>query len=171
MGVRPVFCAYTVSYNGLHSVKQVEKLTIMVNNVINVSAYTGQPPDQAGDERIYIDNGPLYPVDDVRQLLDAGDDKTTLWTRKCIQDVTGLGYEIADVRQLLQQAITEGHYLNSEWCVQRPTGPWAACDGYRLQRNEWVAAARKEMRFEYYVKFAIGKTGQILLLVSCHMSQ
>lgn len=138
---------------------------------MNVSAYQGQPPLDVGDKRIYIADGPLYPVAEVLQLLDAGDNKTTLWTRKCIQDVARLGYEIADVRQLLRQAITEGDYLNSEWCVQRPTGPWAACDGYRLLRREWVEYAHKEMRFEYYVKFAVGKTGQLLLLVSCHMSQ
>ena len=143
----------------------------MVNNVINVSAYSGQPPGDTGDNRNHIAGGPLYPVADVLQLLAAGDSKTTLWTRKCIQDVAGLGYEMVDERRLLRQAITEGHYLNSEWCVQRPTGPWAACDGYRLQRNEWVETAHKEIRFEYYVKFAIGKTGQLLLLISCHMSQ
>lgn len=143
----------------------------MVNNVINVSAYSGQPPVDTGDNRNHIAGGPLYPVADVLQLLQAGDDKTTLWTRKCKDDVAQLSYEIADVRRLLRQAITEGHYLNSEWCVQRPTGPWAACDGYRLQRSEWVETAHKEMRFEYYVKFAIGKTGQLLLLVSCHLSQ
>ena len=171
--VRPesVCCIHNVSYNGLHSVKPVAKLTIMVNNVINVSAYMGQPPAQAGDERTHIVGGPLYPVADVLQLLEAGDDKTTLCTRKCIQDVARLDYEIAEVRQLIRQAITEGHYLNSEWCLQQPTGPWAACDSYCLQRSEWVEYAHKDMRFEYYVKFAIGKTGQLLLLVSCHMSQ
>lgn len=67
--------------------------------------------------------------------------------------------------------ITQGQYVNSQWCVQKPTGPWAACDGYRLFRDEWVEYAHKEMRYEYYVKFAIGKTGKLLLLVSCHLSR
>jgi len=35
---------------------------------------------------------------------------------------------------------------------------------------EWVATASKEMGVEYFVKFAVGKTGQLLLLVSCHLS-
>jgi hypothetical protein len=142
----------------------------MVNNTNNVSAYQGQPPSTLGNIRIYIE-GPLYPVEEVLKLLDSGDEKTHLWTRKCIQDVENMALEIEDVRNLVRQAITQGKYINSEWCVQKPTGPWAACDGYRLFREEWVEYAHKTMRFEYYVKFAIGKTGKILLLVSCHMSQ
>ena len=143
----------------------------MVNNTNNVSAYQGQPPNGAGDERIYIEGGPLYLPAGVLALLDAGENHTILWTRKCKNDVQQLAYEISEVQVRLRQAITQGQYLNSEWCVQKPTGPWAACDGYRLFRNEWVDYAHKEMRFEYYVKFAIGKTGKLLLLVSCHLSQ
>ena len=53
----------------------------------------------------------------------------------------------------------------------KPSGPWAACDAYQLWHNEWVQAAYKEMCFEYYIKFAIGKSGKLLLLVSCHEPQ
>lgn len=141
----------------------------MVNNVLNVSAYEGEPPSETSESRIYIE-GPLYSVANVLEILDLGDVQTHLWTRRCIQDVENLVLDIPEVQVLLKQAITQGEYLNSEWCVQRPTGPWAACDGYRLFRNEWVEYAHREMRFEYYVKFAIGKTGKILLLVSCHTS-
>lgn len=142
----------------------------MVNNAINVSAYSGQPPGGAGGDRTYIEGGPLYAVTDVLALLNAGDSQTMLWTRKCIADVQQLAYDISDVRTLLKQALTGGKYLKSEWCVQQPTGPWAACDSYRLQRTEWIEHAHKEMHIEYYVKFAIGKTGKLLLLVSCHIS-
>ncbi len=140
----------------------------MVNNTTNVSVYSGQPPSEAGSKRIHIEDEPLYAVTDVLALLDAGDEQTVLWTRKCIADVQQLAYEISDVRALLKQALTGGQYLKSEWCVQKPTGPWAACDSYRLQRIEWIEHAHKEMHIEYYVKFAIGKTGKLLLLVSCH---
>src|SRR5690554_5358995 len=143
----------------------------MVNNAINVSAYKGLPPSEIGDDRHYISDGPLYPVEDVLNLLEVGESATILWTRQCKSHVQQLSYEIADVQKLIKQAITQGQYVNSQWCVQRPTGPWAACDSYRLFRNEWVEYAYKEMRYEYYVKFAIGKTGKLLLLVSCHLSR
>jgi|TARA_R110002033_G_scaffold147617_2_gene184828 hypothetical protein len=142
----------------------------MVNNMMNVSAYNGSPPNEVGDGRIYISGGPLYPIEDIVALLDADERHTILWTRQCKSHVQQLAYEIGDVQQLIKQAVTQGRYLNSEWCAQKPTGPWAACDGYRLLRDEWVDHAHKEMRFEYYVKFAIGKTGKLLLLVSCHLS-
>ena len=142
----------------------------MVNNVVNVSAYQGQPPANSAGGRTYIPGGPLYLPKDVLALLDIGESHTILWTRKCTNDVGGLAYDIREVQVLLKEAITRGRYVNSEWCVQKPTGPWAACDAYRLSRDEWIDRAHKKMRIEYYVKFAIGKTGKVLLLVSCHLS-
>ena len=90
------------------------------------------------------------------------------WTKDCKNDLQKHTLDISDARQLVHEAITSGQYLNSQWCVQKPTGPWAACDGYRLFRDEWIEYAHKYMRIEYYIKFAIGKTGKLLLLVSCH---
>lgn len=140
----------------------------MVNNAINVSAYQGKPPSEETSNRIYIDGGPLYDVSDVLSLIDLGDTHTTVWTSKGRIDVQKLAYEISDVRELLKHAIQYGKYNKSEWCLQKPTGPWAACDGYVVKRNEWIPHAHKDMCIEYYVKFAIGKTGKLLLLVSCH---
>jgi hypothetical protein len=53
---------------------------------------------------------------------------------------------------------------------QEASGPWAACDAYELKRRERCPVARKELEYTYYIKFAIGMTGKILLLVSCHLS-
>ncbi|ART78922.1 hypothetical protein [Oceanisphaera avium] len=145
----------------------------MVNNTINVSAYQGQPPTNVQGGRIYIQDGPLYLPRDVLALLDLGDESTKLVTTKCRKDVQVMGFDIADVRQLVDTALNTGKYLKSEWCLVGQTDSarsWAACDGYRLLRDEWVEHAHKEMRIEYYVKFAIGKTGKLLLLVSCHLS-
>jgi len=141
----------------------------MVNNVFNVSVYEGEPPSETSESRIYID-GPLYSVERVLEILDLGEEQTHLWTNRCRKHVQNLALDMLEVQTLVRDAVTQGKYLNSEWCVQKPTGPWAACDGYRVIRNEWVEYAHREMRFEYYVKFAIGKTGKILLLVSCHTS-
>lgn len=54
----------------------------MVNNAINVSAYKGLPPSEVGDGRHYISDGPLYPVEDVLNLLEVGESATILWTRQ-----------------------------------------------------------------------------------------
>ncbi|EKO3892080.1 hypothetical protein P0F32_003252 [Vibrio metschnikovii] len=143
----------------------------MVNNQLNVSAFEQQPPaTTTTTERIHID-GPLYVVEDVLRILESEANTAIPWTRKCIQNIESLALDTDDIRDLLKQAITQGQYVNSEWCVQKPTGPWAACDSYRLQREEWREHAYKYMSCNYYVKFAIGKTGKILLLVSCHVSQ
>ena len=50
-------------------------------------------------------------------------------------------------------------------------GPWAACDAYVLVRTEHLPHLRKDMECEYYIKFAIGKTGTVLLLASCHLPE
>lgn len=142
----------------------------MVNKAINVSAYQGiPPPDGAADRRIA--GGPLYSVTDVLALLGTGESALVPWTRKCKDDLMRLALDIPGVQELIREALQHGRYRNSEWCVQNPTGPWVACDAYQLRRSEWVEAAYKDMSFEYYVKFAIGKTGKLLLIVSCHESQ
>jgi len=149
----------------------MDKLTIMVNNAINISAHHGAPPASREESRVHIDSGPLYDNSTVLALLDKGDEHTKLWTKKCIQDVQRLEFAIEDVRALLKQALLNGRYVNSEWCMQNSTGPWAACDSYSLARMEWIENAGKELPCNYYVKFAINKAGKLLLLVSCHLSQ
>ena len=142
----------------------------MVNNQRNVSAFEQEPPNRTTIGRINI-NGPLYKIEDVLKILESEGNTTIPWTRKCTQDIEKLALDIDDISDLLKKTIIQGQYLNSEWCVQKPTGPWAACDSYRLQREEWMEYAHKYISCNYYVKFAIGKTGKILLLVSCHVSQ
>lgn len=142
----------------------------MVNKAINLSAYQGTPPsDGSADRRIV--GGPLYSVTDALALLGKGESALVAWTRKCADDLERLTLDIPDVQTLIREALQFGRYRNSEWCVQKPTGPWAACDAYQLERSEWVEAAHKNIIFEYYIKFAIGKTGKLLLVVSCHESQ
>ncbi|HHF3183988.1 TPA: hypothetical protein ACVOYQ_001460 [Vibrio alginolyticus] len=75
-----------------------------------------------------------------------------------------------DITELTQYAIRFGQYIDSEWCQSKADGPWAACDAYRFIRKEWNDNAFKELNVAYYIKVAIGKTGKVLLLVSCHPS-
>lgn len=143
----------------------------MVNTLINVSAYQGAPPPEEEADNRVISPGPLYAKEEILTLLAAGEDSLQPWTRGCREDMQRLALDIPDAIILVRDALTSGSYLKSEWCVQKPTGPWAACDVYRLFRNEAIKNSQNEMRFEYYVKFAIGKTGKLLLLVSCHLSR
>ena len=148
----------------LSSKNKWKKVTIMVNNV---SAYTGQPPAEGASDAKRRLAGPLYNPADVLAVLSSG--STIPWTRDCKSDLQGLAFDEADIQQLLRDTLQHGRYLNSQWCVQRPTGPWAACDAYQLGRDEWNEYAHRDLRVEYYIKFAIGKTGKILLLVSAHV--
>lgn len=134
-----------------------------------VSRFSGTPP-VAGENR-HISDTPLYAPAELLELLGRqGCDGITQWTRDCIRDMQKWSLSLDDALELIELAVKRGRFLGAEWCHQKPGGPWAACDAYSLTRLEWIDHAHREMNVEYYVKFAIGKTGQILLLVSCHPS-
>jgi hypothetical protein len=140
----------------------------MVNNLINVSQFAGNPPPlEATDAQRKIKGGPLYPAADVLAL--AKQAHLIFWTKDCIKDAQDLGMDIPDAAGLVEEAVLHGRFKGSEWCLQAPGGPWAACDAYDIRRLEWIAAAHKEMPQEYYLKFGINKAGRLLLLVSCHV--
>lgn len=142
----------------------------MVANKVNISAYSGIAPTTNSSTRL-IEGGPLYAKQEILQLLATSKEAVMPWTKKSIQDIQQLELDSKDLTELVIDALSIGSFRNSEWCQQSPQGPWAACDAYQFQRIEWVAAAYKEMQFEYYIKFALAKTGKLLLLVSCHLSQ
>jgi hypothetical protein len=142
----------------------------MVNTKIG-SRFTGSLPVEKGADRT-IPGGPLYPAHEILELLASGGSQViTTWTQKCVADVQKWSLDTDDLFQLLELAVRNGRFRGAEWCAQKPNGPWAACDAYSVIRMEWIATAHKEMNMEYYIKFAIGKTGKILLLVSCHPSE
>ena len=132
----------------------------MVNFIV-VSEYSGGPTP--GD-RVKIGGGPLYPLERV-QALASKPGGLLLWTRKCVRDVANLTWDADDVASVIS-ALTPGDYKDSEWCDNGRA--WAACDAYTIRRREWVETARKELTIEYFLKFAIGKTGPLVLMVSCH---
>jgi hypothetical protein len=123
---------------------------------------------------VKIAEGPLYGLEEVATL--ARDLQLVLWTRRCIQTVRDL-YEgvrddydsdLAMVADLLVRLGTSGRYLDSEWC-ENGKGALAACDAYEVFRDDMIPATGKTIRTRYFVKFAIGRTGKILLMVSCHV--
>lgn len=133
----------------------------MVNYII-VSDYSG---GSTPGDRVKIGGGPLYSLERVQGLVSKSGG-LLLWTRKCSRDVANLTWDEDDVAELIQ-SLTTSDYKDSEWC-DNGKGAWAACDAYTIRRREWVEAARKEMTVEYFLKFAIGKTGALVLMVSCH---
>lgn len=114
-------------------------------------------------------DGPLYP-EVIDLLSQKGAACVRPWTRKCIEDIRNLCLDDEEVFNLVLEAIRCGRFTGSEWCEQKPDGPWAACDAYELRHREWSDVANKEIEVTYYIKIAIGLTGAILLLVSCHLS-
>lgn len=136
----------------------------------NISRYTGVPPKDGATNRERRIGGQLYSRADVEALIQ---DPTAirLWTSKCQRDTARLELEENGVADLVREALRHGKRRPAEWCEQNPNGPWAACDAYVLRRKEWNDATRREMDCEYYLKFAISKTGKLLLMASCHLPE
>lgn len=128
------------------------------------------PAEGAKGSALKIDGGPLYDPTDVLRVLDSGTKAISLWTADCNYEVSiKLEWDMSNVHALIGLALKRGVFKGSEWCHQSGDGPIAACDAYRVSQQEWVKTAKKEMTVSYFVKFAISKTGMLLLVVSCHV--
>ena len=132
---------------------------------IVVSEYSQDPPVEFG--RFKIAGGPLYGLERIQVLIE--DEANLLaWTQKCRNDVHKyFSGDLAEVSDLLQRLKTSD-YRDSEWC-ENGRGSLAACDAYAVRRTEAVPATGKREAFEYFLKFAIGKSGVLVLVVSCHI--
>lgn len=140
----------------------------MVNNMKNLSRYDGIPPITESTDRIKIPGGPLYESTVVLELLSKGESVIVPWTKKCSSDLKKWTLEKSDVVDLLTLALKNGRFKGSEWCINKPGGAWAACDSYQVFRREWLEKTTKYIEVEYYLKFAIGKLGNLILTISCH---
>lgn len=106
-----------------------------------------------------ISEGPLYPATEVIELLKSSD-AINVVTRKASNDAQNLAWDADDLALYLARAVVNGRYLGSEWAWIKSDVSCAACDAYRLNDGD----------LSYYFKFAIGKTGALILIVSCHLS-
>ena len=129
----------------------------------NLSAYEGEPPGDGKSRK--ITGGSLYGLAEI-QAIAATPGAINFWTAKCRRDAANLTLDAADVGLMLQE-LTELDYRDSEWC-DNGKGAWAACDAYALRRVEYVETAGKSFRMEFFLKFALSKTGKLVLMVSCH---
>lgn len=89
-----------------------------------------------------------------------------LWTRRCRNTAADLGLDTGDVGALIRE-LSERDYRDSEWC-ENGRGAYAACDAYTLRRLEFMEKVGKSFTVEYFLKFAVARTGQLLLNVFCH---
>jgi len=139
----------------------------MVSKRLNVSAYDGMPPsDDTVEDRLIQGDIPLYLPE---EIVEAAQTKTIPWTKKSISNIKSLELELEEVVNLVVKAVTTGRYLKSVWCTNHTKGSWAACDSYVVSDKYWNANAQKELDCEYYLKFALGKSGSLVLVVSCHV--
>ena len=141
----------------------------MVNDVILSQPILGKDIGLPSANRS-IAGGPLYGEEDV--LVACKSVRVSVLTRKATGNIQDLCFTEDDIAELIQRAVQIGRYKNSEWCETGRTATarsWVACDAYSVSRDEWNEAAGKSFLTEYYVKFGIGKTGLVLLVVSCHL--
>lgn len=134
--------------------------------IIVVSEYSLNPPTQLGVGRVKIQGGALYDLGRVKALLQ-GDNALQGWTEKCRKDVRKWFDDDWERVVNLMKSIKNTDYIDSEWC-ENGKGAIAACDAYRYHLIETAPATGQPIRMEYFLKFAISKTGTLLLMVSCH---
>ncbi|WP_160315780.1 hypothetical protein [Mariprofundus ferrooxydans] len=131
----------------------------------NISAYSAPPPKVGGGK---IGSGPLYMLADVKTAVGKGEG-VNLWTRGCVEDVRSLGLDDRGVSILICK-LSSDDYRDSEWCCSGNNNIIAACDSYVLKTREFCEAAMKHMDVEYFMKFALKKNGDLVIVASCHLS-
>lgn len=135
----------------------------MVKMII-LSEYSLNPPE-AEVGRVKIGGGPLYDL--VRVQAMASNSQLAAWTEKCRKDVhKWFDSDLERVAELIL-SLQPKDYIDSEWC-ENGKGAIAACDAYSLNVTETAPATGKPVRMEYFVKFAVSKTGALVLIASCH---
>jgi hypothetical protein len=135
----------------------------MINNQ-NVSKYNGKPPVSSNADGI-IYGGPLYAADEILPLCK--EHSLFLWPNAAL-DARKWNLQPAELCSLIIKAVNEGNYLNSQWCIPSPKGPWAACDGYSVYTTRYMITKQAVVETQIYFKFAINKKGTGLLVISNH---
>lgn len=137
------------------------------NNHRNISRFPGPVPEEvAGGGNRLISEAPIYERAEVLALAEEED--VNLWSNGARRDAAKWSLDIGDLSSLIAAAVQGGRFVRAEWCQQRPNGPWAACEAWTVTRSEWMDNAGKWMEISYYFKFAISRTGTILLMASNH---
>ena len=155
---------FVQAHTSLDKAQTHAEITIVVT-FKNLSAYEGTPPEEGKSRKIA--DGPLYSLAEI-QALSEQPDTVMLWTRRCVDKAADLGFDASGVGGLFRE-LSKQDYRDSEWC-ENGKGGVAACDAYTLSRVERIEATNKLSRIVYFLKFALSKTGKLVLMVSCHTS-
>jgi len=129
----------------------------------NISAYSAPAPNAGG---VKIGLVPLYSLPDVKA---AARKRVNLWAKDCIEDVRLLGLDEMGVASLICR-LSPSDYRDSEWCCNGNNKVIAACDSYVLKAREYCEVAFKYIDVEYFIKFALKKNGDLVIVASCHLS-
>ncbi|NWF45277.1 hypothetical protein F3K02_08425 [Hydrogenophaga sp. D2P1] len=131
-----------------------------------LSEYSNNPPAVLGTGRIKIARGPLYELAAVQALVQ-DEEKLKAWTDKCRNDLRKwFDDDLQRVADLIG-SLKKSDYIDSEWC-ENGKGAVAACDAYSIRRFERAPATGQALQMDYFLKFAVSKTGTLVLMVSCH---
>lgn len=132
-----------------------------------LSEYDNNPPQTPGTNPVKIRSGPLYDLERIQDLVN-DENQLFAWTDKCGKDIRKLfDDDLSRVTELIR-CLKKTDYIDSEWC-ENGRGALAACDAYSIRRLEVMQATGTSMPVEYFLKFAVGKTGKLVLMVSCHV--
>lgn len=108
----------------------------------------------------------MYALERV-QALARDQSRLNTWTEKCRKDVRKwFDDDLERVGELIL-FLRPDDYIDSEWC-ENGKGAIAACDAYSVSVVETAPATGCPVQMEYFLKFAVSKTGALLLIVSCH---
>jgi hypothetical protein len=121
----------------------------MVSSIILSRYQDGLNPNATTRQKIV--GGPLYPVADVLPLLKP--ETVLAWTKGCIADLQKWSLDSDSLVDLLKLALSKGRYK-----------------GYTVMERRFNENTYKHQDTEFYLKFAINKTGQVILVVSSHPS-
>ena len=111
-----------------------------------------------------IPDGPLYK--NILAIIAKASVKAV--TEQCRKDVAALGKDEDSLKESIYRAVSQGRFRGSEWCQINSNNVWAACDAYSFTEKAWIEAAHKELDCDFYIKFCIGITGAVVLIVSFH---
>lgn len=129
-----------------------------------VNYWPTQPvePSLTGDQRV-IGRNPIYILDALKTRIASPAD-VVLATRDCRHDVAAaLMWTTDDVHRTLMQ-LRESEYVNSQWC-QTGSRYWCPSDAYVVNHCK---TGHEGQFHDVYLKFGLGATGKLLLVVSCH---
>ncbi|GJL81858.1 MAG: hypothetical protein DHS20C01_14920 [marine bacterium B5-7] len=123
---------------------------------------SGNGTSKSNDRQL---DGPLYSLE--RLIAVANNKKAYIVNDRAIQDIENLGWDNSDVCRLVCH-LEDKHYHGSERC-QTSNQMSVDCDAYVIERIETTEFGNS-ICARYYLKLALTKSGNLLLIVSCHLS-